>query len=126
MKYKDWKKLQDAHDAAITVMEKPEEGEDEILYMTKPDNYKKFDDVSRPAHYNRNGIEAIKAIEASMSRVEFMGYLKGQIFKYLWRYGYKGTPKKDLGKAKWYLDYLHEKIEGKSEKEISNMLKNLD
>ena len=74
----------------------------------------------------RNGIEAIKAIEASMSRVEFMGYLKGQIFKYLWRYGYKDSPKKDLGKAKWYLDYLHEKIEGMSEKEISNMLKNLD
>ena len=126
MKFEDWKKLKDASDEIIDVMGNSEDGEDTVLYMTNPNNYEKFDDVSRPAHYNRNDIEAIEAIEASMSSVEFMGYLKGQILKYLWRYAYKDSPKKDLGKAQWYLNLLCKKIEGIDEKEISNMLKSLD
>lgn len=111
MKYEDWKKLKNE-----------ESEEDSILYMTKAI---KHDEVSRPAHYNRSGIEAIKAIEASMSEVEFLGYLKGNILKYLWRYGYKDNPKKDIAKARWYLDLLYERIVDLDQKELSNKLKNL-
>ena len=64
------------------------------------------DAVNSPGHYRQGGIECVEAIEASMTREEFKGYLKGNVQKYLWRYRYKGKPKEDLRKAKWYLDRL--------------------
>ena len=62
--------------------------------------------VDSPNHYNSGSLECIDAIEASMSRDEFLGYLKGNTLKYLWRYRYKGKPEEDLKKAQWYLDKL--------------------
>jgi len=41
-----------------------------------------------------------------MPAVEFEGYCKGQVLKYLWRYRYKGKPLEDLKKAEWYLQLL--------------------
>jgi hypothetical protein len=64
------------------------------------------DQVNHPPHYRQGGIEAIEAIEASMPAVEFEGYCKGQVLKYLWRYRYKGKPLEDLKKAEWYLQLL--------------------
>lgn len=72
------------------------------MYGIEQDN----DVVSLPGHYRQGSIECIEAIEASMTREEFKGYLKGNVQKYLWRYRYKGKPKEDLRKAKWYLDRL--------------------
>lgn len=66
----------------------------------------RFDEVARPEHYNSGGVECIEAIKASMSAEEYRGYLKGNTLKYLWRYSYKGKPKQDLEKAKWYLERL--------------------
>lgn len=67
---------------------------------------KVYDEVQKPAHYNSGKVEAIEAIEASMSQEEFKGYLKGNALKYLWRYAYKGKPIQDLDKAEWYLARL--------------------
>jgi hypothetical protein len=67
---------------------------------------KVYDEVHKPAHYNSGKVEAIEAIEASMSTEEFKGYLKGNALKYLWRYAYKGKPTQDLAKAEWYLARL--------------------
>lgn len=64
------------------------------------------DEVNKPSHYNSGDIECIAAIQASMSRDEFQGYLKGNCLKYLWRYQYKGKPIQDLEKARWYLNRL--------------------
>lgn len=69
-----------------------------------------YDPVIKPAHYNRKGVEAIDAIEASMDEEEFRGYLKGSFMKYIWRYKYKGKPEEDLKKARWYLDKLIERV----------------
>lgn len=66
------------------------------------------DMVNNPPHYNTGGIEAIEAIEASMSEDEYKGFLKGTVLKYVWRYRYKGSPKEDLQKAEWYLKKLIE------------------
>ena len=66
------------------------------------------DSVNSPKHYNTGGIECIEAIQASMSKLEFAGYLKGNLSKYIWRYNYKGKPIEDLNKAKWYLERLLE------------------
>lgn len=69
------------------------------------------DVVNRPKHYNTGSIECIEAIKASMSPLEFRGYLKGNILKYLWRYNYKGKPKEDIDKADWYLARLQKELE---------------
>lgn len=66
----------------------------------------KHDPVNRPTHYASGGIECIEAIKASMSREAFLGYLKGNVQKYLWRYEKKANPVEDLKKARWYLDRL--------------------
>lgn len=68
------------------------------------------DVVNRPKHYNTGAIECIEAIKASMSPIEFRGYLKGNILKYLWRYNYKGKPIEDVDKAAWYLTRLQQEI----------------
>lgn len=68
----------------------------------------RFDEVTKPAHYNEGAVECIEAIKASMSADEFKGYLKGNTIKYLWRYRYKGKPGQDLEKAQWYLNKLKE------------------
>ena len=76
-----------------------------FVYKEEPDP------VNSPAHYNRKGVEAIDAIEASMSDEEFRGYCKGNAMKYLWRYQYKGKPVEDLKKCRWYLDKLIASLE---------------
>ena len=68
------------------------------------------DPVNNPEHYNQGGIECIDAIKASMSAEEFLGYLKGNAFKYLWRFQDKGNPAQDLAKCAWYLERLRDEI----------------
>lgn len=65
------------------------------------------DNVNHPDHYNAGGIECIDALEASMSKIRFCGFLKGNIEKYLWRYENKNGLE-DLMKARFYLDKLIE------------------
>lgn len=64
------------------------------------------DPVNNPAHYTQGGIECIDAIKASMSPLEYAGFLKGNALKYLWRYRHKGKAVQDLKKANWYLGRL--------------------
>lgn len=66
--------------------------------------------VNHPSHYTQGDIECIDAIRASMSTSEFLGYLKGNVQKYLWRYGQKDNPIQDLEKAQWYLNKLLEEL----------------
>jgi len=66
---------------------------------------KNIDMVNSPPHYNDGEIECIDAIEASMTKEAFRGYLKGNMLKYIWRYENKGG-KEDLDKADWYLTKL--------------------
>lgn len=60
------------------------------------------DPVNHADHYNAGDIECIDAIEASMSPIEYAGFLKGQVIKYLWRYRHKGKAVQDLKKAEYY------------------------
>ena len=66
----------------------------------------KHDPVNNPSHYASGGIECIEAIKASMSREAFLGYLKGNVQKYMWRYEKKANPVEDLKKARWYQERL--------------------
>ena len=84
----------------------------EILeVITKP---VEADVVNSPEHYNMLDIEAINLIEMSMTKEEFLGYLKGNVLKYIIRYKHKGNASEDLDKGKWYLDKLRNKINDKS------------
>lgn len=59
-----------------------------------------------PDHY-KGEIECIQAIKASMSHHQYLGYLKGNVMKYVWRFDRKNGVE-DLEKAKVYLDWLIE------------------
>lgn len=62
--------------------------------------------VHSPPHYTAGGIECIDAIQSSMTREEYLGFLKGNTMKYLWRYLEKDNPAQDLAKAAFYLARL--------------------
>ncbi len=65
------------------------------------------DAVNNPSHYTTGGIECIDAMQAMLSRDEFIGYLRGNVFKYQWRYQHKNGVE-DLKKAQWYANRLIE------------------
>ena len=67
----------------------------------------KHDSVNHPAHYGQGQIEAIDYIQDFQTREEYIGYLRGNIAKYLHRWRYKNGIE-DLKKARWYLDRLIE------------------
>lgn len=61
--------------------------------------------VTHPNHYCKGGVECIDAIKASMTTEAFMGYCKGNVLKYVWRFENKGGVE-DLHKAMMYLSWL--------------------
>lgn len=65
------------------------------------------DDVNNPTHYADQGaVECIDAMESMLSREEFIGFLRGNSFKYRWRCRSKRNAVKDLLKAQWYENRL--------------------
>jgi hypothetical protein len=64
-----------------------------------------LDVVNKPEHYTKGNIECLDAIEASMTKEQFVGFLKGNIIKYLWRFEHKNGVE-DLKKAHFYQNRL--------------------
>lgn len=62
---------------------------------------KKDDMVNSPPHYGQGKIECIDYIRDFLSEDEYIGYLRGNIAKYLHRWRYKNGVE-DLKKAEWY------------------------
>ena len=69
------------------------------------------DMVNNPSHYTSGGIETIDFLEAKMSCEEVIGYLKGNVLKYLSRAGKKNDDVEDYKKAQWYLNRLVKNVE---------------
>jgi hypothetical protein len=65
-------------------------------------------DPVNPSHYKQGGIECIEAIKAATGE-GFVGYVWGNVLKYLWRWPKKGGVD-DLKKARWYLDRLIKEV----------------
>ena len=64
------------------------------------------DVVNNPSHYAQEGeVECIDYMEQRLSRPEFIGYLNGNVIKYVHRWRYKNGVE-DLRKARWYLNRL--------------------
>lgn len=65
------------------------------------------DPVNDPPHYKQGHIECIEAIKAALTPEEYRGYLKGTVFKYLWRERLKGGDE-SVRKAEWFLKRIYE------------------
>ena len=65
-----------------------------------------MEQVNHPAHYQgENGIEAIDAIEAALTKSGAIDFSLGNAIKYLFRAQRKhDDPTIDLKKASWYID----------------------
>ena len=65
------------------------------------------DDIKSPNHYTCRGRECEEIIGDITQGAEGKeAYYLGAVVKYLYRYPKKGTPLKDLQKAKQYIDML--------------------
>ena len=63
------------------------------------------DSVDQPDHYKQGTLETIEVIKGSMTKEEYIGYLKGNIIKYVCRAQYKNKIE-DLRKAQKYLEWF--------------------
>lgn len=74
------------------------------------------DMVNHPPHYmSERGIECMTAIKACVDgyvATPTIGWLAGQIIKYLWRAPFKGHFYQDLRKANYYMQEIMKEIEG--------------
>ncbi len=66
-----------------------------------------MNDPINPNHYKDGEIECIDDIKDFLTREEYIGYLRGNIAKYMHRWRYKNGAQ-DLEKAEWYLKQLIE------------------
>lgn len=57
-------------------------------------------------HHDHGGLSFIDIARAKLSRERFLGFLQGNVLKYILRYQYKGSPIKDLEKCLTYLEWL--------------------
>lgn len=63
--------------------------------------------IEHPNHYMWKGVECKDIIESMTKGLDGQdAYYVGNIIKYLYRYPKKGTARKDLLKARQYLDFL--------------------
>ena len=74
-------------------------------YIASIQNNLPEDKVNRPKHYTQGGIETIDYLKAKLSKEEFIGFCKGNVFKYLSREALKNG-KEDMKKAQWYLNKM--------------------
>jgi hypothetical protein len=63
--------------------------------------------VNSPSHYTNGAIECIDAMKSMLSIEEYVGFLRGNVFKYQWRYKNKNGVE-DLRKSQWYMNKLIE------------------
>jgi len=68
-------------------------------------------DNINPDHYKDGEIECIDAMESCATKEQFIGYLRLNAMKYLWRFGKKGDPREQINKAQWYLKRLTETLD---------------
>ena len=73
--------------------------------------YRSTDPVTKPAHYQRAGIETIDYIRATLDGPGFEAYCIGNVLKYVSRYREKGGVE-DLRKAQVYLGWAIQPTSG--------------
>ena len=79
--------------------------ENKKLFESNDVNYSM---VHNPKHYTQGRVEAIDVIEDSINSAPspMLGFLQGQVLKYMIRLWHKKKSKEDAEKAQWYLTRL--------------------
>lgn len=63
--------------------------------------------MTQPTYYNENGFSPLEAFEQGLiSKEELLGFIKGNVIKYVIRAGKKNDPIKDIEKAIDYLNWM--------------------
>jgi hypothetical protein len=65
------------------------------------------DEINKPGHYHKGGIDLIKFAELQFSKEELKGFYRINAMKYITRFDLKGGMK-DLKKCEFYLHKLME------------------
>ena len=68
------------------------------------------DMVNSPSHYTQGKIECIDAIKSCLTKEQYIGFLKGTIFAYTWRMGFKDDMLQEAGKIEWYIKRLQKEL----------------
>lgn len=77
--------------------------------------------VEHPKHYRLEGInEVLDVIRYALSEEEYLGFLKGNVIKYVLRAPYKGELKQDWEKASYYADLVKKFSDRISDEEQPN------
>ena len=80
----------------------------------------KIRDTINPGHYKDGEIECIDAMESCSTHDEFVGYLRLNAMKYIWRMGRKTDDVgEEVEKSIWYLRKLLTFLE--SERNVENI-----
>lgn len=81
-------------------------------YLPNVKNVTKEDDVNHPKHYNSYSFEVVDVIDEVVPQYSsaYSGHIQNAI-KYIFRAPFKGTLRKDLKKAVWYLEHAIEIID---------------
>ena len=83
-----------------------------MYYMSKCKKYWKIDRMSEPKYYNHDGLSPIGAFRQGLiSKDEYIGFIKGNIIKYVVRCDKKGDALSDIDKSINYLKLLREELE---------------
>ena len=105
-----------AHDKGTIIKQRPEYGtyvvdfdeEGEVEVVSEELTKIEYTPVN-PAHYQVAGLpEAIEIMQGLMTKEQFEGFLWGNIIKYAYRYGRKGSKTDTAGKIEWYANHLKE------------------
>lgn len=83
--------------------------------------YTDKDNVNHPDHYKAGGIEVIDILKAKLPREMYLGFLHGNVIKYVLRAQYKGKETEDLEKAEWYLKRLIDEYKGTEKPYLEGM-----
>lgn len=65
-------------------------------------------------HYQIADKQPIEIIQMYLTPMEFQGYLRGNVIKYILRCGHKDEPQKEIEKSIQYSKWLIEAIQGKT------------
>ena len=101
-------------DGNITTIQKEDSIYDYVVLDRHHVNLKDFVapyNVTSPSHYTNGNIETIDYLKDTLSKEQYEGFCRGNVLKYLSRYPHKNGVE-DLNKAKTYLEWLIESVEG--------------
>lgn len=65
-------------------------------------------DIKNPEYYNRGGFQPIDFMQHVFTKEQYEGFVWGNVIKYAFRYGQKGSKKETAIKIQRYAEWLEE------------------